>query len=309
MLDNSFSHKYFQRAVRGAVTVYLLLHNGASKLPLKVAAPSKEAVKVEHSIQPGDVSQLSTAEQKKLREKQRKALKKKEKKDLAASKHEESVADREEGDGFTNGDLSSSAAGKDEAEQEELRALLGKNALEEASRLCAELVMLPSSEANSFSLAFDVFMLKKKSSLALRCLFCGLAREPLHPDLTYRLVLFAHNQRPPLETLNDEGSEVSIDFMTLQKNLLEGLLHNHTVSVFVAEYAEKSKALSLLHRLAAARCLLLIGQESSSSLPLTESRRRDAASLITAEDALEGRGVQVESLLTTHKVPSIISKH
>lgn len=265
---------YFQRASRGAVSVYLKLID-----PPKTLSPPKSTIVVASNTSGTEnVSHLSAHEQKKLREKLRKQQKKKEKRD----RERESAEGKEQREDSPV-DVEEASLSK---ETEELIAITSKNPLDEALRICAEMVRLPGSEAASFAMAFEVYLRKRKFALALRCLYCGLKRCPAHPALTVQLVKFS--------LLMQTNPDLSANSKEVVDATLGQLLGESSISAFVDAFIVKAVDMSLLHRIAAARCLLL-----QNNSPDVRSR---AASLIIDEDAWSGRGVTVENVVEAFNV-------
>lgn len=272
VMREACTNPYFQRAARGAVSTYLKLID-----PPKAPPASKPAAAPANAVDDGaEMSNLSVSEQKKLREKLRKQQKKKEKRER---ENVESKDGRE--DLISHGEES----GKSK-EGEELAAILAKNPLDEAVRICAEMVRLPSAEAASFSVAFEVYLKRNKLCLALRCISCGLQRCPQHPGLTVQLVKFALlMQTNPI--VSDTSKEIIV-------STLNNLLGGSSVAAFVEALVSRFVDLSLQHRIAAARCLL--------QLQNTPEVRSRAANLIIIDTAWEGRGVNADNVLEAYKV-------
>jgi hypothetical protein len=269
-----FSNKYFQIALRGAIGVYLKLIDvpkGTSVAKQQIPPP-KTLILPEGE----ELSQLTPAEQKKLKEKLRKKQKQKEKKE----KKDEEMEDTE----------GKEAADGDNKDAEEMRAILSKDPLEEAYRLCASLVKLPIAEPESQALAFEVYLRKNKLTLALRCLIIGLNASPYHPALTPQLVRFgrlvqgAAGAKP---VFSEVVREVVLP-------ALAGLLNNMTVEAFVTDFAARASGLPLPFRVSAAKCLIAINGSKESRLK--------AAMLITDESAWAGKGISVETVLAAYEV-------
>lgn len=261
MLDGLFQHKYFQRAARGAVSVYMQLHEGPK--------PKEPSV-----VLTEEMAGLSVAEQKKIREKLKKQAKKKEKKEKA------------KGDADDAGDEERDGESKDE---EAIRQILAKNPLEEASRMCAELVKFPEADASSQALAFRVYMARNKTSLALRCVMCGLARHPLHPELVVCLVTFVRRWQQNKIEMSDVAREVALETLPILASV-------QALEAYVADFVDTSKTLSLPHRVAAAKCLMLLSSKAASVA--------QASQLIL--DSWEGRGITLENVLAAYNVSYII---
>ena len=265
---------YFQRAARGAVSSYLKLTD-----PPKAPSASKPAAAPANPVDDGaEMSILSASEQKKMREKVRKQQKKKEKRE----RERENVESREGREGTIN-------HGEDNGntkENEELAAILAKNSLDEAARICAEMVRVPQAEAESFSVAFEVYLKRRKLCLALRCLCCGLQRCPHHPGLTVQLVKFALFMQS-----NPDIAATSRETVIFRLNELLG---GASVSAFVETFVARITDLTLQHRTAAARCLLLLQK--------TPEIRSRAADLIIIDAAWEGRGLTVDAVVEAYKV-------
>ena len=274
VMRDACTNPYFQRAARGAVSAYLKLID-----PPKIVPASKSAATPTNTVDDVlETSNLSAAEQKKMREKLRKQQKKKEKRD----RERENVETKEHNE-YSNSHGVENGKSK---ESEELAAMLTKPPLDEAVRICGDMVRLPIAEAASFSVAFEVYLKRRKLCLALRCLCCGLKRCPLHPGLMVQLVKFS--------LIMQTNPEISDTAQETISSVLNDLLGGSTVSSFVGTFVSRAVDLSLQHRIAAARCLLLL--QSSSEV------RSRAVDLITGEKAWEGRGVTVDAVEEAYKV-------
>jgi hypothetical protein len=308
-------HKYYQRALRGAITAYIslldpslipshlssLIESTYSTLTTRkpkttftqatAVGPTTTTSTISTTVESDtletttttttvpvqeDMSHLTTAEQKKLREKLRKQQKKKEKKERGED--ETKTHDEQPKEDVTS------------KESIELAAILAKPPLEEAYRLCGDVVRFPNADAESFAIVFPVYMLRNKLALALRCLSCGLAKAPMHPILTFQLVVFAQYWSTTDTVMGDTTKEV-ID------STVETLLHNTSVEQFVEDFVEKASGLSLSHRVAAAKCVYLLHGQTSKAR---------AVAMVTDPTAWEGRGVTIDTVMRAHEVSVLL---
>lgn len=176
--DNATSHKYYQRAFRGAVGILLHLLD----LPEDIDG----------------LGYMEPALRKKEREKRKKAAKKKEQDDEKAKKAIEAAA-------AADGDAAAAAAAAAEKKPEEKAegdidgdSILKKDLLAEATSWCDTLSSrLHLCEPDTLALVSDVHLRRGKILLALKAVSIGLSKDRLHPALNVALMKLALKIKGP----------------------------------------------------------------------------------------------------------------
>ena len=244
MEDNLYAHKFFQRALRGAVSIILSLEDKKSGVASGGA---------DDNDQDGpDLSHLPPAERKKEKARLRKLRKKQEEQEEAKRLTQEAEAKEKAKEKGKEGNI---VAPKDEDTKGE--KLLEKASLDEAASWCSRVQRLRGCHSDTHAVIADVMIRRQKYVTALTNVVAGLNKTPHHPDCTCMLVKLAIAFSSTIASSSD--SSLVLDIVNDElKNVMGG---NMDINRFVMEYVEKSKSLGLLHRIGAAKCLALIGGE------------------------------------------------
>lgn len=170
MQDEIYTHKFFQRAAKRVLSLYLHLLDTPEDID--------------------GLAHLSAADRKKERAK----LKKKKAKE-AQDEEDRAKEDAKWGSGGGGKDKDDEDAPVKDSDPKGEK-LLQKDFLTEAVEW-SKLVLLCAQNADpdTLALAAEVFMRREKLTQVLRLLRCGLAQSPLHPALTVMLVKFARKWR------------------------------------------------------------------------------------------------------------------
>jgi hypothetical protein len=269
MTDKIFAHKFYQRALRGAVGVYL------SILDMPVAEQS--------SADDSDLSHLSPAERKKEKERRRK-LKKKEL-DAETLKAQAAV-DEKKPQAKGNGEFEQIK--DDDPKGEKLLAL---PPLEEASKWCLRLQLLAGCDVESRAVIADVMTRRNRFISALRNISIGLRDFPRNPELTLalvKLVLKFDSNKSPNPMIN-----------SIVQGEINALLGGVDLSSFVMQFFDESVELGLRHRNAAVKCLLELG---SGGICSTGDMKARAATLLVDDEVWNKRGIDIKSALEAFRV-------
>ena len=285
MEDNIYAHKSFQRAARGALSLYLSVLD-------KPAAGSEETTV--------DMNGLSAAERKKEKAKLKKQQKKaaaakeaeeKEKIAAAAAAQEQAVANARDKDGDDKRKV-----GPPKDEDPEGTRYLSLDPTEELAKWAtsASRCLSQQGDPDTLALVAEVWYRRRKVVLLTRALSVGLRACPKHPALTVQLVRLAL----AFEQRITDVSSIARGLNAVVEELVEAELSDLTcglsASAYVSDYARWAPSLGVPHRVAAARCLLMIDNTSNG--------RSGALSLLTDSSLWEGRGVTLPELLAAHKV-------
>lgn len=265
MCDSLFAHKFYQRAFRGAVRVYLSIMDNP--------------VVDQSNLDDFDLSHLSPAERKKEKERRRK-LKKKEAETEVVKAVEEKKPLAKVGD--------VEAPKDDDPKGEKLMAL---PPLEEASKWCLRLQLIPTCDVESRALIAEVMLRRNKFVSALRNISVGLRDQPRNPDLTVALIKFALK----FDSNKSPNAVVNGVVQTELAKLLEG---NDPIA-FVMRFVEESIELGLHHRNAAAKCLVeLVSREIGNKADMYAR----AVALLADDGIWSKRGIELNSVIETYRV-------
>ena len=272
MQDNVYAHKFFQRACRGAVRIYLHLQDEPEDLE--------------------GLGHLSKEERKKEKAK-RKKLKAKE---VKLQEEREKAAEEE---AKWMGKASSPQAVKDADPLGD--KFLEKKFLDEAQAWCALLApRLSACESETLALYVEVQIRRGKSMQALRALSCGLRRTPGQPALTVALVRFAQRIYG-FSTSTGAGTNIAVKDVVkaVVSDELSGLLRGLSLEAFVAEFvvAAQSGDADMARRVAAARCLVAL-----RGAGMTEAQRVEAGAILDGDALWAGLGVNVVAAADALKV-------
>ena len=256
--DSVLKHKFFQTAGQGALRVLLRRLDDAANPPTDASAESGQAVSA--------------------------ADKKKEKNRLKKLKKKEDVGGAGEEEGEDKAAVKKGASKDDDPLG---LKLLAKDPLEEAGRWSVELTRQGCDDPNTHELVCEAMCRKGKFVFALRSLRAGLACDPDHPGCTLQLLKFARNFYGLF------GSTAAWEMRPLVREVvaekLAALLGGEgeaAVSALAESFISRAAAgaLSLPHRTAAARCVLLISGQAQR-----------AAALLLDDSLWEQRGVTVRN--------------
>jgi N-alpha-acetyltransferase 15/16, NatA auxiliary subunit len=264
MCDSLFAHKFYQRAFRGAVRVYLSIMD--------------TPVVDQSNLDDVDLSHLSPAEKKKEKERRRKLKKKEAEAEVAKPMEKKTPAKAGEVE-----------APKDDDPKGE--KLMAQPPLEEASKWCLLLQLLPSFDEESRALIAEVMIRRNKFVSALRNISIGLRDQPRSPDLTVALVKFALKFE-----LNKSPNAVANGVVQTE---LDKLLEGNDPITFVMRYVEESIELGLHHRNAAAKCLVELASREIGSKADMYAR---AIALLSDDGIWSKRGIELNSVIETYRV-------
>ena len=264
MLDDSFTHKFYQRAVRGALRIFLYLH----EFPEDVDG----------------LGHLPPAERKKERLKLKKAKKKAEDKlaeDTAAA-----------GDG--NGETEEKKIKLKNTEPDE-EILLAKDFMAEALAWTAMLSnRLSHCDAETIALLVDLNVRKGEYTTAVDTVRIGLDRYPHEPCLVYSLVrLAAKVKSPGKKSLGANAPEIR-DNVSKLLGCAAGQIDIESFVVAYAARAVEEKSLPMV--LSAAKCRVVLDKTSPATVEAVGALLWDLKLLRT------GRGVNAETVLEACKV-------
>ena len=269
MHDNIYTHKFFQRAARGSLTILLYLIDNPDDLD--------------------GFSHLPVAERRKERAKLKKRKAKDEKdeaKALAAAASSSAVA--------TNGDEKPKKVDSDPYGEK----ILQKNLLQEANNFCNLLSSrLKFCDPATLALVAEVYMRRGKLVPAARAVSCGLAQSPYHPDVNLLLVKLYRR----LKGLDGSPTPtIAESVLSALSSEIASLMNGLELQAFVSNYVEQTVSInSLSHRVGASR--LLVNIASHKGLPAAKQR---AADLVLDEAVWAGRELNISSVAAAHKVVS-----
>ena len=240
MEDNLYAHKFYQRALRGAVSIMLSLED-------RKAGASDGAA--DNDQDGADLSHLPPAERKKEKARLRKLRKKQEEQEEAkrlALEAEAKEKAKEKGEG-RGGNI---VAPKDEDPKGE--KLIEKATLDEAASWCSRVQRLRGCHSDTHAVIADVMIRRQKYVAALKNVVSGLSKTPNHPECTTMLVKLAI-------AFSSSSTDNPLVHSIVDAELRDVMGGNIDVNRFVMEYVEKSKSLGLMHRIGAAKSLAMIG--------------------------------------------------
>ena len=286
--DEAYTHKNFQRAARGVLSIFLHLLDSPEDID--------------------GLGHLPPAERKRRREK----LKKQKKKDEAREKAE---LEWTGGGGKESGDKENAvkdergANWNDDPSGEKLLLSVQKDFLSEATTSwCSMLIARPSlCTGDTLAVLAEVYLRRGKYVQAVRALSVGLHKEPNHPDLQVELVKFICRvlKAPPsakktklpnlnstiLSVIKDEISKILVVISSSASEL-------NPVEV-AAELLEKAVQFrSVPHILAALKSAAVVGASTATAaLQSLAGKILGDASLLS-----DGRGASVENAVKLWKV-------
>lgn len=272
-MDHLLAHHTFQAAGRGAIRVQLQ----------RVDCPSKPVESLS-----ADFSQMTAAEKKKEKARLRKLKNKQEKQE----KQEKEEEERHEEDG----DLKKSGQPKSNrhlpADEDPLgEKIMAKDPLVEAGRWADRLLQHAPREADSFEAVSEVKMRSGRPVEALRSIQRGLRLQPLHPGLTLQLLRWAVKWLDgSLDIESSLEGEVKAVLCEQKCDSRETL---KSVAVGFAEKAARGE-LTLLHRVFAAKCLLLLDSDAV----------KQASELLSDEKLWTQRGVSFKKAVEAYQIIS-----
>jgi len=239
-LDNILAHKFFQRAGQGALRVLLR----------RLDSSENETV-----TESNDLSTMTAAERKKEKAKQKKLKKK-----------EASAADG----GGEDKKGSKKAVSKDDDPNG--AKLLEKDPLEEAGRWSEYLTRHRCKDPKTYELVCEVMTRRGKYALAVRALCQGLALDPHHPGMVVQLLKFSR-----LYFKVGAGNEEGLSMPDIVKEVIHeklcALLGGEGETALL-QYCDAfvslaaSGALTLPHRVAAARCVMMFSGDKQRAAAL-----------------------------------------
>ena len=248
MEDNLYAHKFYQRALRGALSLILSLED-------KKSGGGSPGGGGDGDHDGSDLSHLSPAERKKEKARLRKLKKKQEEQEEAKRLAQEAEAkEKAKEKGESKG--GSIVAPRDDDPKGE--RLLEKVSLDEAATWCARVQRLKGTDPDSHALIADVMIRREKYVTALKNITAGLKKTPNHHGCTYMLVKFAI----AFSSAVSSSSRNSIVLDLVSSELADLMGGSTDVNRFVMGYVEKSKSLGLSQRITAANCVTLIGGEN-----------------------------------------------
>lgn len=208
--DELYGHKYYLRGAKGAILGYLKL---ADKPSASVASSSADDI---------DMSKLTPAEKKKLRNRLRKERKQREEAEEAAAEAEKRAAKeaakdvgKGRGRGGMQRDVDPDPHGKE--------LLKCDNPLGEAAKIVSVLERHSGRNFDTHVLAFEVHMRRRKFLLALRAMLRAFKMDPRHPE-THRAIATFFHTIDSLPGHGDEGalSDVVAGVIRVQREKLLG---------------------------------------------------------------------------------------
>lgn len=267
MLDNSYTHKFYQRAARGALKIFLYLH----EFPEDVDG----------------LGHLSPADRKKERAKQKKLKKKAEDEKAAA----EAAAAAEEG--IDKGKEKDKEKPKKDTEPDE-DILLAKDFMAEAVLWTSVLTKrLASCDAETIALICDLNVRRGEFAQAVDAVRVGLSRYPGDPHLVYSLVkLAAKVKSPGKKTLGPSAPEIRDNI----SKLLGCPAGQIDIDVYISAYtAEAQLAQCMPKTFAAIKCKVFQDKASAATAQVVSSLLGDA-------NLWQSKGVKVPIVLEINKV-------
>ena len=268
MQDRLVSHKFFQRACRGIVAIYLHL--------------------VDYPEDIDGLGHLNAADRKKERARVKKQ-REKERKDEEAKKKAALEDAKWSGEKLPGAD-------KEKDEDPLGDAYLGPKApatfLSEAALWCAHISpQTKASEPETLALVAEVMLRRGKYLQAVRSLRCGLEATPHHPALSVMLVKVAAKVGGGASNAGAAvGPEARLVVQSVVKEELEAMVgRGMDLQGFSGRYVALARGgSSLPHRTAAARIAALCDKAQGKAT---------AVQVLTEDGAFNGRGVTVDALL------------
>lgn len=275
MNDNIYAHKFYQRAARGVIKIFLSIYDCPN-----VNGSDADDV---------DLSHLPPAERKKEKARLRKLKKKESDVEEARAKQLEDEA-KEKRANAKYGDAKPITAPKDDDPKGE--KLLAMNPLEEAAKWCLAVYRTPGCDVETFVLVAEVMLRRKKYVACLRSIVQGLKKSPSNPALSVVLVklALAFIGQPADAAQSPANNVISAELTALLGGSLD-------VPTYVSQLLDRAAGSTVAHRNAAVRCVVLLGRPSASL--------EKAVALLTDESLLQGMGVDLQSLIDTHKVSTV----
>jgi hypothetical protein len=267
MLDESWTHKFYQRATRGALRVFLYLHEFPEDID--------------------GLGHLPPEQRKKERMKLKKA------KQRAKDKAAEEAAAAAEQDGEKDKEKEAKKKPRADAEPDE-DELLAKDFMAEAVAWTALLnKRLALCDAETLALLCDLNVRRGEYALAVDAARIGLQRFPQDPALTYSLVRLAMKVKSPgKKSLGPSAPEIR-DNVSKLLGCPAGQLD---VEGFVGRYvAHAQQTASLPVILAAIKSRTALDKASAATL-------ESIAELLKSAVTWQGKGVRASTVLEIVKV-------
>jgi N-alpha-acetyltransferase 15/16, NatA auxiliary subunit len=264
-LDGILAHPSYQASARCAVKVLL------NRIDNPTASVEEVTV---------DFSKMSASEKKKEKAKQRKLKNKLEAE--KAAKEQEAVSKEKESGGKSH-------FGTDEDPNGD--KLWEKDPMEEAVRWARRMIEHTSQSPDSYDLVCDVMMRSADHLVAMQCLQSGLLIEPSHAGLTLKLMDFAKKFQSGSLELKPEDEEVIRGQLQSLKCDTPELLTTYRED-FIARVTRGE--CSLLHRVAAAKCVLMFDAAAT----------QQAAALLTEEKLWTEKGITFKKCVEAHQIIS-----
>lgn len=251
MLDTVYTHKFYLRATKGAVNIFLYLVDHPEDIDGLGHLPAAERKK-----------ERAKLKKQKQKEEQIKAAKEKEERENAKWSGESSAA----GSGGASSSSSKDSKDPDPTGEKQLT----KNFLVEAGAWCSQLSRCATlCDASTLALICDVMIRRGKPVQACRALYCGLKTAPHHPSLTVMLVKFAMRVGKGYPGVTPFSMKPAIS-AAINAELSDIMNGSTDVKAFANKYysdvaTASSSNDSLENRLAAAKCVLLIDKADGKS--------------------------------------------
>lgn len=261
-MDNSYTHKFYQRAARGVLKIFLYLH----EFPEDVDG----------------LGHLAPAERKKERLKQKK-LKKKADDEKAAA----------EAEAAEEGDKDKEKKPKKDTEPDE-EILLAKDFMAEAVLWTTVFAKrLASCDAETIALICDLNVRRGEYVQAVDAVRVGLAKYPGDPHLVYSLVrLAAKVKSPGKKTLGPSAPEIRDNV----SKLLGCPVGQIDIDAFVTTYTTEAQQAQCMPRIfAAIKCKVFLDKAAPATAQTASALLGDAA-------IWQGKGVKVSTVLEINKV-------
>ena len=286
MLDNSYTHKFYQRATRGVLRIFLHL--------------------LEFPEDVDGLGHLAPAQRKKEREKAKKAKKRAEEEKKKAEDEAAAAAALADGDDDTTAaekekEKKKAAARKDTEPDEEI--LLAKDFAAEAALWYAPMLSrIANCAPETIALVAEAAARRGEYQQAVTVLRAGLTKAPQDPHLALTLVRVAAKVKSPgKKGLGPSAPEIR-EAVTALLGCAAGQID---IDHYIASYsAEALCAHSLPMLLAAAKARVVVAQDKAAP-----STVEAVSALFSHEELWQGlaRGVSAANVLETVKVRIVIS--
>lgn len=284
MQDDVYSHKFYQRACRGALTIFLHLLD-----------------------EPEDIDglgHLSSLERKKERAKRKKLKQRESKAEEEREKERQEEAKRFGGGAGGGGAASSKDADEVKDTDPQGESLLQKNFLAEATAWCSRLSSRISiCDPETQALVAEVALRRGKPVLAVRAAACGLRKAPMNPALLPVFVKTVRRARGmkgkgPMApfTMHEHVAAVVEEEIS---DILGGADLAAFVSAFVSEARLPGASLTL--KIGAARCISIMDPSAAG--------KQAAAALFEGEEPWQGNNATLSEAINVIKVRCLNLDH